>query len=154
VSILQTYTGRLADRWNRRSMVIWGGAAGAIAVALLPLTNGFWTLLLAYVSAALGQAFGMPASNAYVVNEGRTYGMGASMTMYMMAMNIGNGIGPVALGGIADWLRIESAFHAAGICMAAGSVLFALIVRGSSGQVARVDKPPSISAKGNSRVKL
>jgi DHA1 family multidrug resistance protein-like MFS transporter len=27
VSILQSYTGRLADKWNRRTMVVWGGIA-------------------------------------------------------------------------------------------------------------------------------
>jgi DHA1 family multidrug resistance protein-like MFS transporter len=153
VSLLQSYTGRLADRWNRRSMVIWGGIAGAIAVSLLPLANGFWTLLAAYISVALGQSFGMPASNAYVVNEGRTYGMGAAMTMYMMAMNVGNGIGPVALGSIADWFRLESVFHTAGFCMAAGVALFALIVRGSSVKLADADKPLPISAEGNVRTK-
>lgn len=132
VSIVQSYTGKLADRWNRRAMVIWGGVASMIAVAALPLTGGFWTLLIAYVSVALGQAFGMPAANAYIVNEGRIYGMGACMTMFMMAMQVGNGIGPVVLGSIADWLGLESAFYTAAICMGAGIVLFAGIVRGSS----------------------
>jgi len=76
ISVVQYYTGRLADRWNRRPMVIWSGLAAVIAVALMPLTSGFWTVLIAYTCVALVQAFGMPAANAYIVNEGRTYGMG------------------------------------------------------------------------------
>lgn len=129
VSLLQSYTGRLADRWNRRHMVIWGGIAAIAAVTLLPLTGGFWTLLIAYISVSLGQSFGMPAANAYVVHEGRTYGMGATMTMFMLAMNIGNSIGPVALGSIADRLGLESVFYAAAVCMAVGVALFACTVR-------------------------
>jgi DHA1 family multidrug resistance protein-like MFS transporter len=132
VSIVQSYTGHLADRWNRRSMVIWGGIASAIATALLPLSSDFWLLLLAYIFVMVGQAYGVPAANAYVVHEGRTFGMGASMTMFMMAMQIGNGIGPVALGGVADWLGLDSAFYTAAICTAAGVVLFAWMVRGTS----------------------
>jgi MFS family permease len=132
VSILQSYTGRLADRWNRRRMVIWGGTCAIMAVVLMPLTGGFWTLLIAYVSVSLGQAFGMPAANAYVVHEGRTYGMGATMTMYMMGMHVGQSIGPVVLGSIADWFGIESVFYAAAFCMAAGVTLFAFRVRGFS----------------------
>jgi DHA1 family multidrug resistance protein-like MFS transporter len=132
VSIVQSYTGRLADRWNRRSMVIWGGIVSMAAIALLPLTAGFWLLLLAYITVMLGQAFGVPAANAYVVEEGRTYGMGASMTMFMMAMQVGNGIGPVALGGIADYLGLDSAFYSAAICTAAGIALFAWMVQGPS----------------------
>ncbi len=132
VSIVQTYTGRLADKWDRRSMVILGGIAAIAATALLPLTNGFLPLLIAYISVTLGQSFGMPAANAYVVREGRTYGMGASMTMFMMAMQIGTGIGPVILGGIADWLGLDSVFYSAAICMAAGISLFAWMVRKSN----------------------
>jgi dipeptide/tripeptide permease len=87
----------------------------------------------------LGQAFGLPAVNAYVVNEGRTYGMGACMTMFMLAMSVGNSIGPVALGGIADWLGLESAFYAAAICMVAGVVVFAFMIRDSSNNAAAMD---------------
>lgn len=129
LAILQSYTGRLADRWDRRSMVIWGGIGSAVAIALLPEAGGFWLLLLIYISVTIGQAFGIPAANAYVVHEGRTYGMGASMTMFMMAMQIGNGIGPIVLGSIADGFGLESAFYAAAICMAAGVALFAWMVR-------------------------
>lgn len=132
VSILQSYTGRLADRWNRRTMVLLGGVVSVISITLLPKSIGFWTLLIAYICVMLGQAFGTPASNAYVVQEGRTYGMGATTTMYMMAMHIGNGVGPVALGGIADWLGLEYAFYTAAICMAVGVALFGYIVRNSS----------------------
>jgi MFS family permease len=131
VSIVQTYTGRLADKWDRRSMVILGGIAAIVATALLPLTNGFLLLLIAYISVTLGQSVGMPAANAYVVQEGRTFGMGASMTMFMMAMQIGTGIGPVILGGIADWLGLNSVFYSAAVCMAAGISLFAWMVRNS-----------------------
>jgi DHA1 family multidrug resistance protein-like MFS transporter len=132
VSILQSYTGRLADKWDRRSMVVWGGIASIIATALLPLTRGFWPLLIAYISVTVGQAFGMPAASAYVVHEGRTYGMGASMTMFMMAMQTGNGIGPIVLGSIADRLGLESTFYTAAVFTAAGILLFAWMVRGSS----------------------
>jgi MFS family permease len=129
LSIIQTYTGRLADSWDRRSMVIWGSVVSIVATALLPLTDGFWLLLAAYSCVTLGQSFGMPAANAYVVHEGRTYGMGASMTMFMMAMQTGTGIGPIALGGIADWLSLDSVFYSAAICMAVGIALFAWMVR-------------------------
>jgi len=139
ISVLQSYTGHLADKWNRRSMVIWSGLAAVIAVALLPLTSGFWTLLIVYISMALGQSFGMPAANAYIVNEGRTYGMGICMTMFMLAMHVGNSVGPLALGGIADWLGLELAFYAAAFCMAAGVAVFASMVRDSSAKPASMD---------------
>jgi DHA1 family multidrug resistance protein-like MFS transporter len=128
ISLLQSYTGRLADRWNRKFMVLGGGIAAIIAVLLLPQTGFFWTLLITYLSVTLGQAISMPAANAYVVHEGRTFGMGASMTMFMLATHIGSGIGPIALGSIADWFGLKSVFYAAAICMGAGLLLFAIMV--------------------------
>ena len=128
-SIIQSYTGRLADRWDRRRMVFWGGMGTVISTVLLPQTGGFWTLLIVYILIILGQSFGIPAANAYVVDEGRTYGMGASMTMFMLAMQIGNGIGPVALGGVFDRLDIDSVFYSAAVVMASGIVLCNWILR-------------------------
>ena len=65
--------------------------------------------------------------------------MGICMTMFMMAMNVGNSVGPLALGGIADWLSLESAFYAAAFFMAAGVMVFALMVGGSSAKPAAMD---------------
>jgi DHA1 family multidrug resistance protein-like MFS transporter len=131
-SIIQSYTGRLADRWNRRRMVFWSGMAAVVTTLLLPSTIGFWTLLIVLIFTVLGQSFGMPAANAYIVDEGRTYGMGASMTMFMLAMQIGNGIGPVVLGGIADRLGLNSVFYSAAVVMASGIFLCDWILRRSS----------------------
>lgn len=129
VSILQSYTGRMADKWNRRSMVLWGGLLSMAALYLLPHSRGFWPLLAAYIAVTLGQAVGVPAANAYVVHEGRIYGMGTAVTLFMLAMHLGTGLGPVALGGIADRFGLESVFHSTAVCMAAGLALFALMVR-------------------------
>jgi len=139
VSMLQSWTGRLADRCNRRAMVLWGGAIATVAVVLLPMTTVFWTLVAAYLLVAVGQSFGMPAANAFVVQEGRIYGMGASTGIFMLAMNVGNGIGPVVLGSIADMFGLESAFHAAALCMAIGLVAFALMIRKDEGTRRRGD---------------
>jgi MFS family permease len=140
ISLFQSYTGRMADKWNRRAMVIWGCIACIIPVSLIPLTRGFWALLIAYLFVTVGQAIGVPAANAYVVDEGRKYGMGVTVTMFMMAMYLGNGAGPILLGGIADWLGLDSAFYAAAICMAAGTALFAWQSRGKTGTVTEIPK--------------
>mgnify|MGYP003732381763 CR=1 FL=1 len=129
VSILQSYTGRMADKWNRRAMVLWGGLISMAALCLLPHSRGFWPLLGAYILVTLGQTVGVPAVNTYVVQEGRIYGMGTAVTLFMLAMHLGTGLGPVALGAIADRFGLESVFYSSTACMAVGLVLFALLVR-------------------------
>jgi MFS family permease len=139
ISLTQSCTGRLADTWDRRRMVIWGGLISAVAVSIMPLTIGFRTVLSAYLAVTVGQAIGIPAANACVVHEGRTFGMGASVTMFMTAMYAGNSTGPVALGYIADRFGLEIAFYAASVCMAAGAAAFAWLARRYSSD------PPAIS---------
>jgi MFS transporter, DHA1 family, multidrug resistance protein len=129
VSVLQSYTGRLADRLDRRAMVIFGGSISIIAIALLPATDGFWLLLATYGAATFGQACGVPAANTYIVQEGRIYGMGVSVTLFMLALHIGTGLGPIALGAIADRLGLASAFYAISASMVVGLLLFASLVR-------------------------
>jgi DHA1 family multidrug resistance protein-like MFS transporter len=131
ISMTQSITGRMADFWNRRLLVVSGGMISAAAAFFMPLTAGFWTLLFAYLAVTVGQALGIPAANAYVVQEGRTYGMGTSIATFMLAMYAGNSVGPVALGFIADLFGLKATFYAASACMAAGVAVFAWKVRNS-----------------------
>jgi MFS family permease len=140
VSLLQSYTGRLADKYSRRMMVVAGACLAVISMALLPSVRHFWPLLFTYMFITMGQSVGMPASNAYVVEEGRTYGMGASMTMFMMAMQIGNGVGPIALGGLANALGLKSVFYSASVFMFLGLIVFLSLVRGNS-SAAKITAP-------------
>jgi MFS family permease len=135
VSFLQSFTGRLADRHSKRMMVAIGAAVAVVSMALLPSVRHFWPLLFTYVFITTGQAIGMPASNAYVVEEGRTYGMGASMTIFMLAMQIGNGVGPIALGGLADVLGLVSVFYSASLLMFLGLVIFLWLIRRPSSPI-------------------
>jgi MFS family permease len=131
VSLLQTYSGILADKWKRHWMVIQGSIFSMVAMALVPFTGVFWTLLLVYVAATLGQSFAMPAITAYIVQEGRTYGMGICMTYFMMAMQAGNGIGPIALGFVADSFSLDWAFYSAAIALFVSSGIFFLLIKDS-----------------------
>ena len=129
LALLQSFTGTLADKYSRRVLVIIGGAAAIIFTALLPMADSFWILLAIYSFAAIGVAFAMPANTAYVVEEGRTFGMGASMAMFMMAMQIGMGVGPIMFGGIVDFMGIESAFYSGAGMLLIGIATFIWFTR-------------------------
>jgi DHA1 family multidrug resistance protein-like MFS transporter len=131
VSLLQTYSGALADKWNRRWMVIQGSLFSMIMIALVPITGGFLSLLFVYLAVTLGQSYAMPANTAYMVQEGRTYGMGICMTYFMMAMRLGNGIGPIVLGFIADLISLDWAFYSAAIALLISSVIFFFMIKDS-----------------------
>jgi DHA1 family multidrug resistance protein-like MFS transporter len=129
VSLTQSYFGNLADRLDRRALVVVGSIVAMVFSALLPFSGGFWSLLFIYALVVFGQSIATPASNAYVVEEGRTYGMGACMTIFMEALQVGNAVGPVMLGAVADFLGLNSAFYASSVFMLLGTIFFLALVR-------------------------
>jgi multidrug resistance protein len=137
LALLQSYTGTLADRYNRRGLITIGSVGAIIFIALMPLASGFWPLLIMYALMSVGTAFAMPAATAYVVEEGRVFGMGASMALFMMAMQIGNGVGPILLGGVVDFMGIESAFYSAAVILLLGIATFIWFGRGYSPPVSK-----------------
>ena len=133
MALFQFYTGTLADKHSRRILVTAGGTAAVIFIALQPMANGFWPLLAMYVLMAVGIAFAIPSVAAYVVEEGRTLGMGTSMAMLMMAMQVGTGVGPIVLGGIVEFVGIKSAFYSAAGIMLIGVAVFNWFIRRQPG---------------------
>jgi len=129
MALLQSYTGTLADKYSRRILVTAGGTVAIIFIVLLPMANSFWPLLAMYVLIAAGTAFAIPSVAAYVVEEGRTLGMGTSMAMLMMAMQIGTGVGPIMLGGIVEFMGIKSAFYSAAGILLIGLAVFSWFIR-------------------------
>ncbi|GAI52303.1 unnamed protein product, partial [marine sediment metagenome] len=98
MSLIQLYSGGLADRFSRRILVVLGGIISFSFLAALPLMHNFWQLLGLCIFGAIGGSISMPAASALTVDEGRKFGMGATMAMFAVAMSIGMAIGPI-LGG-------------------------------------------------------
>jgi multidrug resistance protein len=136
LALLQSYTGIMADKYNRRGLITVGTLTAIIFVALMPIAGGFWSLLVLFALMSIGIAIAMPAATAYVVEEGRVFGMGASMALFMMAMQIGNGVGPIMLGGIVNAMGIKTAFYATAVLLVLGIAVFAWFSRGY--------KPPAV----------
>ena len=86
----------------------------------------FFVLLIQGLSTAVC----MPAAAALTVEEGRKFGMGSTMSMFFLAMAIGQATGPIIAGGIADWLSINSVFYFGAAFGLTGTALFAWFTRG------------------------
>jgi len=129
MALLQVYGGGIADRFNRRALVVSGSVINLIFLALIPLTNNFWQLLGLCALGGFGGAVSMPAASALTIEEGRKFGMGSTIAIFTMAMSIGMAVGPLVGGAIVDFLNIDSVFYfAAGIGLI-GASLFAWFSR-------------------------
>jgi len=129
VSMLQSWSGKLADTHNRKLLISVGVVLSSIAIATMPNTTGLWTLLLANTLLSLGMVLLQPAASAYMVEQGRTIGMGFAMSLGFMAMQIGGGFGPVGAGWIMQDAGLEAGFYAAAVVNLLGLLVFLFLMR-------------------------
>ena len=129
VSMIQSYTGRFADTHNRYAQIIGGNLIILFFMILLPFSTGFWMLLVFNALIMLGMVISQPAATAFVVEEGRIYGMGAAMALFMTAMQIGSSVGPIAIGGIIDIFGLDAGFFAGSFMVMLGILFFSWEMR-------------------------
>jgi DHA1 family multidrug resistance protein-like MFS transporter len=129
MSLFQVYAGHIADRFNRRALVIVGSVINLAFLALIPMGNNFWQLLGICALGSLGGGLSMPAASALTVEEGRKFGMGSTMAIFALAFSIGMAIGPLLSGVIADLANIQLVFYFGAIMSLAGTSLFIWFTR-------------------------
>jgi len=129
MAVLQVYSGSIADRFNRRALVILGSLVNLTYLVLIPLAGNFWQLLGLSILGGLGGAISLPAASALMVDEGRKFGMGSTIAIITMAMSIGMAAGPLLGGVVADFANINSVFYFAAAMGLAGTSLFIWLTR-------------------------
>jgi MFS family permease len=126
MTLLSAPAGRLiADRFNKKGLVIFFSFLYILSLAFIPLANSFWLLLLLCLPRGIGGAISTTASSALMLEEGRKYGMGSAMALMMMAMSIGLVVGPLLGGVIDDLVNINSVFYFGAAAGTIGTILFA-----------------------------
>jgi len=129
MALFQPLSGKIADRFNRRVLVITGNLINFTFLALIPLAHNFWQLLGLCAVGGLSGAISIPAASALIVNEGKKFGMGSTFAMFTLAMSIGMAVGPLLGGVIADLLNVNSVFYFAAVVVLAGTSLFTWFTR-------------------------
>ena len=108
VSLSQAFSGRIADVFDRKAMVIVGSLVSLGFLGLIPFTHNLWQLLGLSAFGALGGTLALPAASALTVEEGRKYGMGSALGLFNMAMSAGMSVGPIIGGVVNDALGVNA----------------------------------------------
>jgi len=130
-SILQIPSGNLADRLNRRNMIILGSLGVAVSMLLMPLANGFWLVLAFMAIGGIFDACSTPPAMAAIIKEGRKYGMGVATSVSNMGGGLGMGLAPILAGFVVDLVDVKSAFYVAAAIVLLSTVVFSLFTRRS-----------------------
>ncbi|WP_312179223.1 MFS transporter [Arthrobacter sp.] len=135
-----TFSGRLADSWGRRPLVITGLAINAAATAAIGFSGSVTAFLIVSGIAGLGTGLLNPAQQAAVadvVGSGRSGGK--VLAAFQMSSDTGAIFGPILAGLLADRLGYTWAFAVTG-AIAAAALLVWLTARESLAPEMRVTR--------------
>jgi len=123
ISFLQYPCGKLADRMNRRNLILIGNIPYCLAIILFPFATSFLQVLMINLILGVLGAMSMPAATAIIVGEGKKFGMGSTMAVFNVSMSLGLGCGPLVSGIIHDYSGLSEVFYFAAFVGVAGSIL-------------------------------
>lgn len=110
-AVLQLPFGKLADRLNRKMLVLWGSILYFSIIPLIPYTLNFSQILLLNIILGFFGALSLPAASAMILREGKQFGMGSTMAIFNVAMSAGLAVGPLVSGIILDLLGLPEVFY-------------------------------------------
>lgn len=129
LSLLGIPSGRIADRLNRRFLIVLGCLVSFSYLVLIPLVQDFWQLLVLCALGSLGGAIAIPAASALAIEEGRKFGMGSTIALFSVALSIGMAVGPILGGTIADFAEVNFVFYFGAVTALIGAGLFGWFTR-------------------------
>jgi len=124
--LLHIPMGLLADRMNRRLLVVAGGFFIIGSMVLCHQATDFHSLLAAVIVFGIGGGISLPSLSALAVERGRdTQCLGSVMSLLTMAHSLGMLIGSLIAGVTMDLFELRHAFPMGGLIMTAGLAHFA-----------------------------
>ena len=102
--------GRAADKWGVGSVIIPGAVISTAGMLLLTLDPGSIMLLALGVLLGAGATLVMVGTHAFAIDISPVGRRGRFFGQTQAAMHLAALVGPVALGGLANWFGFDSAF--------------------------------------------
>jgi len=126
--LLQAPMGAMADRLNKRALIVAGGLVTAVAILSFVYVQDFWGLLVSSVVFGVGGGIAMPSVMAMTVVIGRqTHSMGSVMAILTMGHSLGMMMGPILGGIVTDVFGLELAFKGGALVILMGTVVAFLL---------------------------
>lgn len=142
-AVLQIPFGRLADRVDKKTLLLVGTVCTTLAMYHIPSMHSFRSMLLIYLFLGCSEAILWPVLGAYAAEEGRNhFGHGSMMGVFNLAMSAGVFTGALFAGVSFDYWGVDSSFHliaAANLILTGMAIMF--IARGERYDLAALQRP-------------
>ncbi len=123
-AFLQTPMGILADRFNRKTLLIAGGLIASMGYFYMVQTGTIAEIFAARITVSIGGALSLPAVTAIIAEEGRKLGSGSTVGVFNTAMSVGQIVGPVFSGFLLDTYGMGSVFYFTGFVSVVSVISF------------------------------
>ncbi len=107
--------GRLADRVNRRNVIVTVLTFWSVMTAACGLARGYWTLFAARVGVGIGEAGCAPAAQSILADSFPPERVGRALASYQMAIPIGILVGLAGGGWLSDHYPWRQVFMMVGL---------------------------------------
>jgi DHA1 family multidrug resistance protein-like MFS transporter len=129
--LLQPIFGRLADRYNRRYLIVLGILIQSIGILSLAGLTNFWMIFISFVFVGgFGHSLWSAAQRAALVVVGREMGMAKTMSFLELVFVSGLLLGSIGAGLLSQRVSIPIIFAICAGVILVGGVLFMIRSRG------------------------
>ena len=128
-SVLPSRTGRLADRFGRRTLMMAGLLVGAAASLFIPHLRSVGLLAGLWAVESIGYAASVPAERALVADIAGDDTRGTSYGLYTFAYFLGALVGPLAGGWLYDVVDPSTPFYLNAAVLLIGAALVWVVLR-------------------------
>jgi len=128
-ALLRAPVGRLADRIDRKILLIGGVALSAIAVSLFSFFHGLSQFIIIGIIFGIGMGIAMPASLVMAADFSSASGRALSMAIPTCFFQVGLAAGPTVMGYVAQMSSFETMFLACAASLAFGLFIMLGLMR-------------------------
>ncbi|MCF8106000.1 MAG: MFS transporter [Desulfohalobiaceae bacterium] len=129
-AVLQTPFGRWVDTGRKANLLLAGSCLISLTMFLVPLAGGFPQLVFLFMFMGVGEAVVWPALGAMAAEEGRTFGQGAMMGVFNLAMSVGVFFGALGAGMMMDLFGLAWVFYLIAVFLLITSLLAKAMIGG------------------------
>jgi len=128
-ALLRAPAGRLADRVDRKLLLIGGVGLSAIAVSLFAYFHSLTQFIIIGIIFGIGMGIAMPASLVMAADFSSAGGRGVAMAIPTCFFNVGLALGPTIMGPVAQMSGFKTMFLACAASLAFGLFIMLGLMR-------------------------
>lgn len=140
-AVFQPGFGWLSDRQSKVGMALVASTVLVGIVVAIGVSTEFWHLIVLFAALGIAEAAVLPSLSGIIVEEGRSHGMGYTLSVFTMVMNLGIFVGSMTAGLLVDSFGMTAMFLSIAAVLAFATVASGLAFRNPAARPVVSEQP-------------